>query len=173
MSIQKTEELLVALKNATNLCGGGPLISLVYCCGLEKPCPIRNYALKLLGITPEKFKEVKEKHRIDAEGTCFKNLAYCCSLQKECPFRDKVRKRLNMSDEDYLKYKLEILRDLIPREKLDYALKTRVMKPLIFIIVDPSGEEWTEWRGLGFGNPDINAFFIQQVKVKKKIPPPK
>jgi len=170
MNIQKAEDLLVALKNATNLCGGGPLISLVYCCGLEKPCPIRNYALKLLEITPEKFKEVKEKHRIDAEGTCFKNLAYCCSLQKECPYRDEARKRLNMSDEEYIRYKLEILRDLIPDEKLGYALKTTVMMPLIFVIVDP--REWIEWRGLGFGNPDLKVFFIQQVKSKKKIPPP-
>ena len=161
------EELKEILKKTPNLCGGGALIALAYCCGLEKPCPIRNYALKLLGITPEKYEKVKEAHKISDEEVCFKNLAYCCSITKECPYRDKARKRLGMRDEEYVEYKLAILRDLIPREKLDYALKTRVLKPLIFVIVDPEDE--VEWRGLGFGNLDIHFFQVLKIKDKRKI----
>jgi len=31
-----------------------------YCCGLSKPCLWRNAAMDLFGISPEKFKKVKE-----------------------------------------------------------------------------------------------------------------
>jgi len=173
------DELKELLRKTPNLCGGGSLIALVYCCGITvevdgkekpRPCPIRDYALKLLGISKERFREVKEKHRLYDPNVCYKNLAYCCSLLKKCPVRDKARERLGMDDEKYIEYKLRILKDLIPPDKLEYAVNTRVIKRLamiIFDISDPTKEEWTVWKAEGMGNPDLRIISITRIVSKE------
>ena len=173
--MESDSELKELLKKTPNLCGGGSLIALVYCCGItvevdgrerSRPCPIRDYALKLLGISKEKYREVKERHRLYDPSICYKNLAYCCSLLKECPLRDQARVRLGVDDEGYVEYKLKILRDLIPSDKLEYALSTRVIKRLamiIFDVTDPMKEECTVWRAEGIGNPDLGLVTIRKV----------
>lgn len=35
--------------------------SLAYCCGIEKPCPARDNAIKELGLTKEDFVELKKR----------------------------------------------------------------------------------------------------------------
>jgi len=125
--------------------------------------------LKLLGISKEKYREVKERHRLYDPNICYKNLAYCCSLLKNCPLRDQARVRLGV-DEGYVEYRLRILRDLIPSGKLEYALNTRVIKRLamiIFDVTDPAREECTVWRAEGIGNPDLGLVMIRRVVSKE------
>jgi len=154
------KELFEKLKNETNICGGGTLIALVFCCGLEKPCPYRDEALKLLGISKETYKKVKEAHRIDAD-VCFGSLAYCCSLRKRCPARDKALKKLDMSYDDYIRYKLKILKDLIPPDKLNFALHTRIVRPLILLVADT--QEKKLYKCLGLGNVHFNDIRLVRV----------
>jgi predicted metal-binding transcription factor (methanogenesis marker protein 9) len=90
-----------------NMCMGGSAVALIYCCSAVKDCPIRDKALSELGISKEKFMEIKERHRIEAD-VCFGNLAYCCSLEKECERRDRALEKLGMSREEYIEYKLAI-----------------------------------------------------------------
>jgi len=97
-----TEDILVG-----NMCIGGSAVALAYCCSTAKDCPIRDKALSELGISKEKFTEIKERHRIEAD-VCFGNLAYCCSLEKECEKRDRALENLGMSREEYVEYKLAI-----------------------------------------------------------------
>jgi len=35
--------------------------SLAYCCGIEKKCPNRDFVLKMLGISHEEYKRMKEE----------------------------------------------------------------------------------------------------------------
>ena len=150
-------EELVKLEN---LCGGAPLASLVFCCGEEKRCPIRATALKMLEIEPERYVEVKEKYRIDAEETCFGNLAYCCSLNRSCDARDSALRRIGMSPAEYLQYKFKILKELIPKEKLNLAFEKRVMHKFAFELVSINNTD-VGYRGLALGNPDfMNSLLI-------------
>jgi len=163
------KELLERLKKETNICGGGTLISLVFCCGLEKPCPYRDEALKLLGISKETFRKVKEAHKLEHDTVCFKNLAYCCSLRKKCPIRDKALKDLGMSYDDYINYKLQILKDLIPPTKLNEALHIRIVRPLVMLIVD--SQDKLMYKCLAIGNikfGDIRLVRILDVKPLKE-----
>jgi len=160
------EDIHEILAKTPNLCGGGPLIAIVYCCGLEKTCPIRDTALRMLGISKEQYKKIKENHKIPAE-TCFHNLAYCCSPLKNCPVRNKALESRKISMNEYIKYKESILKDLIPPEKLGFALSHKVITPLIFVIIDVEGK--TQYKGLGIGNMDLNLFWIMDVKEKKPI----
>jgi predicted metal-binding transcription factor (methanogenesis marker protein 9) len=97
-----SEELLIG-----NICMGGSAVALAYCCSASKDCPLRDRVLSEIGIPKEKFTEIKEKHRVEAD-VCFGNLAYCCSLEKECEKRDRALEKLGMSREEYIKYKLAI-----------------------------------------------------------------
>ena len=119
-----------------------------------------------MGISKEGYKEVKERHRLYDPSICYKNLAYCCSLLKKCPLRDQARVKLWVDDEGYVEYELKILRDLIPSDKLEYAVNTRVIKRLammIFDVTDSTKEEWMVWRAEGIGNPDLELVTIRRV----------
>jgi len=164
-------DLVEILRKTPNLCGGGQLYAIVYCCGLQKPCPIRDKALEMLGITKDEYAMVKEKHRIAHEGVCFKNLAYCCSLLKPCIARGKAMKELEITATDYLKYKAEMLKEFmrIARNKSKEVWEERIMRPLIFLVLDP--EKGIEWKGIAIGNLDISPslFFINEIKARRRV----
>jgi len=114
------------------LCEGGRLISIVFCCDpRKKKCPILEEALRSLGLTEEDFIKVMEKHSIpikEIDGTGFGDLAFCPSMEKESKDRDTFLLENNWGIIRYLKYKFEILEDLIPEDKWEYAFETRLMK---------------------------------------------
>ena len=79
------------------ICMGGDFRALTFCC---KPgfsltytfkCK-RDETLKELGITPEKFMEIKEKfskeNDWDSDFVCFGSLSYCCMRRGGCPNRN-------------------------------------------------------------------------------------
>lgn len=147
-----------------NLCGGAPLASIVFCCDTRKDCPFRRKALEILGISEEIYKAVKEKYAKEAEGTCYGNLAYCCSLNEQCAARDNALKKLGMSPAEYLQYKYKILLDLIPKDKLETAFRTKVLYKFAFemVKIDSMSEGY---RGLALGNPELtNTLIILDVK---------
>lgn len=156
----KWEELV----KLDNLCGGAPLAAIVFCCGAKKSCMVREMAMEILGIETGRYEEVKEKHRIEADGTCYGNLAYCCSLNEVCEQRDNALKKLNMSPADYLQYKFGILKELITEDKIDEAFKKRILYKFAFEMVKlddlEEGKEMEGFRGLALGNPELTDSLI-------------
>ncbi|MFX1339110.1 MAG: methanogenesis marker 9 domain-containing protein [Promethearchaeota archaeon] len=85
-------------KNApVPICMGGDFRALTFCC---KPGHSLTYAFKCkrdetlreLGISPERFMEIKEKfskeNDWDSDFVCFGSLSYCCMRRGGCPNRD-------------------------------------------------------------------------------------
>lgn len=153
-----------------NLCNASPLTSLVFCCSVEKKCPFRDKALKILGISKKEYTRIKEENKIEAKGTCYGNLAYCCSLNSACESRDKALKELNISHSEYLKYKYKILTKLIPENKLQLAENTKVIYMLAFEAVSLDNTD-LGYRGIAFGNPELtdNLVILNYQEITPKI----
>jgi len=151
-----------SLVGEVNICGGGHLAAIVFCCDpRKKRCPFRDFALKMLGIDKERFIEVKDRLGVEAPGTCFGNLAYCCSPEKTCPRRDKVLAELGWSYSRYLQYKWRILEELISREDLVWAFTERVLRQYGIELLELDTQR--VYRALGYGNVRMKAVWINEV----------
>ncbi|MCQ1538959.1 methanogenesis marker 9 domain-containing protein [Methanocalculus taiwanensis] len=91
------------------LCRGGDLRALAFCCMPVKECPLLP-ALK--GIQMDRTAYVDLKRRSvagtplqDGAHTCFGSLAWCCKSSTPCMFRDMTLKNLNLSKPEYMKNK--------------------------------------------------------------------
>lgn len=147
------------------LCEGGRLVSIVFCCDpRRKRCPILEEALKMLGLTVEDFVGVMEKHKIhipEKDGTCFGNLAFCPSLEKPSKDRDGFLIRKGWSLTRYLKYKFRILLDLVPLDRLDYAFGTRVLRQYAVEMLDLETKK--VYRAFALGNIRSRTLMITEV----------
>lgn len=147
------------------LCEGGRLASIVFCCDpRRKRCPILEEALRMLGLTVEDFVRVMEKHGIpvpEKDGTCFGNLAFCPSLEKPSKDRDVFLIRKGWSLSKYLKYKFRILLDLVPSDKLGYAFSTRVLRQYAVEMLDLETKK--VYRALALGNIRSGTLMITEV----------
>lgn len=137
------------------LCEGGRLASIVFCCDpREKPCPILDEALRMLGVSKEKFIEVMEKHKIKVprrDGSCFGNLAFCPSIEKDSRDRDMYLLEKGLSPSWYLKYKFNILKDLLPEEsRLEFAFSNRLLRQFAVEMLDLETKK--VYRALGMGS---------------------
>ena len=137
-------QLVEALASCPQLCDGGPLISIVYCCDpRRRRCAILEAALGELGLTVERFVEVAEENRVpvkEIDGTGFGNLAFCPSPL----VRSRDRDEAVFGDEGcgltkYLEYKLSLLRRLIPEERLPEALTKRVVERYAGVLLSEGG----------------------------------
>jgi predicted metal-binding transcription factor (methanogenesis marker protein 9) len=134
-----------------NMCMGGSAVALAYCCSTTKDCPIRDKALSELGISKEKFTEIKERHRVEAD-VCFGNLAYCCSLEKECEKRDRALEKLGMSREEYVEYKLAIAEEF----RIFAGEKIFSVKPLHTYVANMLDiDSGKEYRAVMLGDGEI------------------
>jgi len=149
------------------LCQGGALASIVFCCNPEtKECAFLDTALKRLGISKSKFISVMKKHSFKIGDY---DLAFAPSLEQEDPERDKALMSAKMSLTSFLKYKFDILQELIPKEKMDYAFKNVVVKQYALQILDIESRKVI--RALAFG--DLQFFVVTEIfdehKLKKKL----
>jgi len=147
------------------LCEGGRLVSIVFCCDpRKKRCPILEEALKLLGITVDDFVKVMLKHgkKIqEIDGTCFGNLAFCPSPEKSSKDRDYALMKLDWSLSRYLRYKFNILKDLIPEDKLDYAFNTRVLRQFAVELLDL--ETRKVYKAFALGNLKTGMLMLTEI----------
>jgi TIM-barrel protein len=91
------------------LCRGGDIRSLAFCCLPVKPCPLIP-ALQKLQISPQEFVDMKMsgvKGTVlePGTGTCFGSLAYCCKDTTPCMFRDGTLRQTGVSHQEYMKEK--------------------------------------------------------------------
>jgi predicted metal-binding transcription factor (methanogenesis marker protein 9) len=155
------------LASAQQLCDGGPLASIVFCCDpRRKKCPILERALRELGLTTEEFVSVMERHRVpvpEVDGSCYGNLAFCPSLDVKSRDRDEFLLRGDgWSVSRYLEYKYELLLDLIPRDKLDYAFSRGVVGKYVGVVINTN-----TGRALAVvlvGDPELGGFRILRVE---------
>jgi len=154
------------LASAQQLCDGGPLASIVFCCDpRRKKCPILERALRELGLTTEEFVSVMERHRVpvpEVDGSCYGNLAFCPSLDVKSRDRDEfLLKSSEWSVSKYLEYKYELLLDLIPRDKLDYAFSRGVVEKYAGVVINTN-----TGKALAVvlaGSPELGGFRVLRI----------
>jgi tRNA-dihydrouridine synthase B len=101
------------------LCRGGDLRSLTFCCMPVKNCPLIP-TLDKAGLTREEYMAIKQESVQEtplAEGkqTCFGSLCWCCKDTSPCMFRDLTLRQHSLSSKDYMRLKRELADKLMKR----------------------------------------------------------
>jgi len=98
------------------LCRGGDIRALSFCCPPVKPCPLISY-LHQLGITPQEFLDMKIAAAglplMKGEGTCFGSFVFCCKSSTPCFGRDRALHQMSMSKAAYMKEKRALAKRLL------------------------------------------------------------
>ena len=94
------------------LCRGGDLRSLSFCCMPVKNCPLIPTLAKI-GVSKEQYMALKQGYVRDtplSEGkqTCFGSLAWCCKDSSPCMFRDLTLREVGLSSGEYMRKKREL-----------------------------------------------------------------
>jgi putative methanogenesis marker domain 9 len=94
------------------LCRGGDVRSLTFCCMPVKECPLIP-TLTRIGMSKEEYMRVKVEsvRGTPLEGgsqTCFGSLCWCCKTSSPCMFRDITTKQLGLSKRDYMRLKRDL-----------------------------------------------------------------
>ncbi|MBT8507405.1 hypothetical protein AZH53_03035 [Methanomicrobiaceae archaeon CYW5] len=101
------------------LCRGGDIRSLTFCCMPVKQCPLLP-TLEHLDISRNEFMSlkldlVKKTPLAAGENTCFGSLAWCCKSSTPCMFRNMALKQEGLSLHDYMRYKHRLADKLMER----------------------------------------------------------
>lgn len=91
------------------LCRGGDLRALTFCCMPVKECPLLPI-LKGSNMSRADYAELKKRSTADtllSEGphTCFGSLTWCCKSSTPCMFRDMTLQGIGVSKIEYMKQK--------------------------------------------------------------------
>ena len=94
------------------LCRGGDLRALAFCCMPVKNCPLIP-TLDKLGISREEYMALKQEHvkntpLSEGKQTCFGSLAWCCKDSSPCMFREVSLRQAGLSSADYMRKKREL-----------------------------------------------------------------
>jgi TIM-barrel protein len=101
------------------LCRGGDLRSLTFCCLPVKECALIP-ALRRAGLSREEYVAMKTEA---AEGTplapgpytCFGSLMWCCKITSPCMLRDTCMDKLGLSPREYMRQKHLLSRKIMKR----------------------------------------------------------
>ncbi len=101
------------------LCRGGDIRSLTFCCMPVKNCPLIP-ALENLGISRNEFMSIKldavKKTPLEGgDNTCFGSLAWCCKSSTPCIFRNMALQAAGVNLADYMRYKRRLSEKLMKR----------------------------------------------------------
>ena len=96
------------------LCRGGDIRALTFCCPPVKDCPLLP-TLSKVGLPREKYVELKReavKGTTLEEGpyTCFGSLTWCCKTSSPCLLRDATLEQMGLSKKEYMRRKRELSR---------------------------------------------------------------
>jgi len=99
------------------LCRGGDVRSLAFCCMPVKECPLIP-TLARIGITKEHYIRMKQEGvkgtPLDTgQQTCFGSLAWCCKISSPCMFRDMTIKQTGLSKKEYMRLKRDLSETLM------------------------------------------------------------
>lgn len=145
------------LLNMPNLCAGGKLAALVFCCSTRKECPVRDKALEILGISKEDYEMVKSSMDYRDDRLCYGNLAFCCSLEEECRVRDTVMRELGMSPGDYIAMKKKLLEELKKVATTKNGWNEVIMYKMLGRMVVTNADRNPIYM-IAMGNPEISDY---------------
>ena len=99
------------------LCRGGDIRALTFCCMPVKSCPLIP-TLDSLGIKRDEYIRIKEEsvRGTPLEGgknTCFGSLAWCCKNSSPCMFRDVTIQQAGISSKEYMRLKRQLSEKII------------------------------------------------------------
>ncbi|HVP94069.1 MAG TPA: methanogenesis marker 9 domain-containing protein [Methanoregulaceae archaeon] len=94
------------------LCRGGDIRALAFCCMPVKNCPLLP-TLKNLGFSREEYIRIKEQEVKNTpletgKNTCFGSLSWCCKDSSPCIFRDMTLGQAGLSNKEYMRLKREL-----------------------------------------------------------------
>ena len=101
------------------LCRGGDIRALTFCCMPVKNCPLIP-TLEKLGVSRDayiamKLGFVQGTPLEDGKQTCFGSLAWCCKDSSPCMFRDLTIRQAGLSNGQYMRMKQELAQKLMKR----------------------------------------------------------
>lgn len=101
------------------LCRGGDIRALTFCCMPVKNCPLLP-TLEKIGMSRDDYLKMKQEAVMGtplAEGknTCFGSLAWCCKASSPCMFRNMTLQKMGISIQDYMRYKHRLADKLMHR----------------------------------------------------------
>jgi TIM-barrel protein len=101
------------------LCRGGDIRALTFCCMPVKECPLIP-TLSRIGLPKEEYIQlkldtVKGTPLEEGKQTCFGSLAWCCKTSSPCMFRDMTLKQQNISKKEYMRMKRELSDTIMSR----------------------------------------------------------
>ena len=99
------------------LCRGGDIRALTFCCMPVKNCPLLP-TLKSLGFSREDYIRIKEQEvkntPLDTgKNTCFGSLSWCCKDSSPCVFRDMTLRQAGLPNKEYMRLKRELSEKVI------------------------------------------------------------
>jgi tRNA-dihydrouridine synthase B len=101
------------------LCRGGDVRALTFCCLPVKDCPLLP-TLSKVGLSQEEYVEIKKEAvkgtpLQDGPYTCFGSLAWCCKVSSPCLLRDATLDQMQMSKREYMQRKRDLSRAIMRR----------------------------------------------------------
>lgn len=101
------------------LCRGGDLRALAFCCMPVKECPLIP-ALSRVGLSKDEYVQLKldSVKGTPLEGgphTCFGSLAWCCKTSSPCMFRDMTLAQDGIPKKEYMRRKRELSDTIMSR----------------------------------------------------------
>jgi TIM-barrel protein len=101
------------------LCRGGDIRSLTFCCMPVKECPLIP-ALARINLSKEtyikmKLEAVSGTQLDNGKQTCFGNLTWCCKTSSPCMFRDMTLKQAGISRKEYMRLKRDLSDTIMSR----------------------------------------------------------
>ncbi len=101
------------------LCRGGDIRALTFCCMPVKDCPLMP-TLNRIGLGKEEYITMKlgAVAGTPLEGgrqTCFGSLAWCCKTSSPCIFRDMTLKTAGLSKKEYMRLKRDLSDTIMSR----------------------------------------------------------
>jgi tRNA-dihydrouridine synthase B len=101
------------------LCRGGDIRALTFCCMPVKECPLIP-TLSRIGMPRDdyvrlKLDSVQGTPLEDGKQTCFGSLAWCCKTSSPCMFRQMTLKSMGISNKEYMRLKRELSETIMSR----------------------------------------------------------
>jgi tRNA-dihydrouridine synthase B len=101
------------------LCRGGDIRSLAFCCMPVKECPLIP-TLSRINLPKDdyihlKLESVRGTKLEEGRQTCFGSLAWCCKTSSPCMFRDMTLKQTGLSKKEYMRLKRELSDTIMSR----------------------------------------------------------
>lgn len=101
------------------LCRGGDIRALTFCCMPVKSCPLIP-TLEKIGLSRNEYLKLKQDAvkgtpLEDGKSTCFGSLAWCCKISSPCMFRNMTLEKKGLSAQEYMRCKHRLSEKIMHR----------------------------------------------------------